>query len=79
MQEIKIQIDEKLVQSFGFSSIEQQIQDFISKLYLKASAQEMLKGIKNIDLENDKKWQVARELAWKQENHRYIKFLGKND
>ena len=52
MQEIKIQLDEKLVQTFGYSTIEQQINEFVSKLYLKISAQEMLKGIQEIDLEN---------------------------
>lgn len=77
MRELKIQIDDKLIQTFGYSTIEQQVQDFINKLYLKISAQEMLKGIQETDLENDEKWQTARELAWKQENHRYIKFLQK--
>jgi hypothetical protein len=75
MRELKIQIDDKLIQTYGYSNIEQQVLDFINKMYLKISAQEMLKGIQEIDLENDEKWQVARELAWKQENHRYIKFL----
>ncbi|MCD4797273.1 MAG: hypothetical protein K8R49_08935 [Candidatus Cloacimonetes bacterium] len=75
MQEIKIQLDDKLIQTFGYSKIEKQIMDFVGKLYLKISAQEMLKGIKDIDLENDEKWQTARELAWKQEGDRYIKFL----
>lgn len=75
MQEIKIQLDDKLIQTFGYSTIEKQIMDFVGKLYLKISAQEMLKGIKDIDLENDEKWQTARELAWKQESSRYVKFL----
>ncbi len=77
MRELKIQIDDKLIQTFGYSTIEQQVHDFINKLYLKISAQEMLKGIQETDLENDEKWQTARELAWKQENHRYIKYLQK--
>jgi hypothetical protein len=75
MKEVKIQIDEKLIQTFGFSVIEEQIQNFVSKLYLKISAQEMLKGIKDIDIENDDKWKNARDLAWKQESYRYIKLL----
>ena len=75
MQELKIQLDDKLVQTFGFATIEQQVADFISKLYLKISAQEMLKGIQEVDLVNDEKWKIARELAWKQESIRYIKFL----
>jgi len=70
MRELKIQIDEKLIQTFGYSIIEQQIQDFVSKLYLKIAAQEMLKDINNIDLENDEKWKVARELAWQQEGNK---------
>jgi len=77
MQEIKIQLDDKLIQTFGYSIIEQQIKDFVNKLYLRISAQEMLKGIQEIDLENDEKWNNARELAWEQENHKYINLLHK--
>ncbi len=77
MQEIKIQLDDKLIQTFGYSIIEQQIKDFVNKLYLRISAQEMLKGIKEIDLENDEKWNNARELAWEQENNKYINLLYK--
>lgn len=77
MQEIKIQLDDKLIQTFGYSIIEQQIKDFVNKLYLRISAQEMLKGIQEIDLENDEKWNNARELAWEQENNKYINLLYK--
>jgi len=77
MQEIKIQLDDKLIQTFGYSIIEQQIKDFVNKLYLRISAQEMLKGIQEIDLENDEKWNNARELAWEQENNKYINLLHK--
>jgi len=69
--------NDKLIQTFGYSIIEQQIKDFVNKLYLRISAQEMLKGIQEIDLENDEKWNNARELAWEQENNKYINLLYK--
>jgi len=28
--------------------------------------------LKTIDLQNDKEWQTARNLAWQQEKHKYI-------
>ncbi len=75
MTELKIQIDDTLIKTYGYSEIEKFVNDFISKLYIKISANEMLKGIQEIDLENDQQWNVARELAWKQESYRYEKFL----
>lgn len=75
MKELTIQLDDKLIQTFGYNTIEQQVTEFINTLYVKISAQEMLKGIQEIDLENDEKWKTARELAWKQESIRYVKFL----
>ncbi len=78
MKELTIQVDDKLIKILGYSTIEQQLQEFVNQLYLKISAREMLKEIQNIDLENDPKWKVARELAWKEENHKYVKVLQEN-
>lgn len=75
MTELKIQIDDTLIKTYGYTEIEKYLNDYISKLYFKIAANEMLKGIQEIDLENDEKWNVARELAWKQESYRYTKFL----
>ncbi len=78
MTELKIQIDDALINTYGSTEIEKYLYDFISKLYVKISANEMLKGMQEIDIENDKQWNVARELAWKQERYRYVKFLPTN-
>ena len=75
MKEITIKLDEQLIQTYGYAEIQEQIKDFVNRLYLKISAQEILKGIQDIELETDAKWQVARELAWKQESKRYTKLL----
>ena len=74
MTELKLQIDDALISTYGYSEIEKSLNDFISKLYLKIAANEMLKGIQEIDLENDDQWKAARDLAWKQENYRYANF-----
>ena len=73
MKEIKIRIDDTLVESFGYHLIENKLQDFVSKLLVKLSAMEMLKDIDNFDLTNDKEWLKARDLAWEQEKNRYLK------
>jgi len=78
MKELTIKVDDKLVKLLGYSTIEQQVQDFTNRLYLKISAQEMLKEIQDIDIENDPKWHIARELAWKQESQKYLKTLQAN-
>ncbi len=75
MTELKVQIDDTLIKTYGYTEIEKYLYDFISKLYVKISADEMLKGLQEIDLENDEKWNVARDLAWKQESYRYAKYL----
>jgi len=75
MTEFKVQVDDKVINTFGYSIVENYLHEFVSKLYLKISAQEMLKEIQKIDLENDNNWQIARDLAWKQESYRFSKFL----
>jgi hypothetical protein len=71
MVEFKIQVEEKYVQSIGYKEIEQYLQEIIQKIHLKISAHEMLKDLQNLDLENDREWQAARELAWKEESYKY--------
>jgi len=78
MTEVKLLIDDNLIKTYGYSEIEKYLNDFISKLYVKISANEMLKGIQEIDLDEDPQWNKARDLAWKQENHRYSKYLSMN-
>jgi len=75
MTELKVQIDDNLINTFGYTEIEKYLNDYISKLYVKISANEMLKELQDIDLVNDEQWQVARDLAWNQESYRYAKFL----
>ncbi|TAE59693.1 MAG: hypothetical protein EAZ89_02260 [Bacteroidetes bacterium] len=72
MVEFKIQLEESLVQTFGYKEVEQYLQDFVKKMLLKAAAQDVLEDLKTIDLQNDKEWQTARHLAWKQERYKYI-------
>jgi len=78
MTEVKLLIDDNLIKTYGYSEIEKYLNDFISKLYVKISANEMLKGLQEIDLDEDQQWNKARDLAWKQENHRYSKYLSMN-
>jgi hypothetical protein len=72
MVEFKIQLEDSFVQTLGHKQIETYLQDFMQKIALRLSAQEVLKDLESIDLENDKEWQMSRNLAWQQENHKYL-------
>lgn len=73
MVEFKVQLEESIVQTWGYQAIEHQLQDLAQKAVLKLAAQDILEDLPSIDLENDKEWQLARDLAWQQEKHKYIK------
>jgi hypothetical protein len=75
MTEFKIKLEDKLVQTIGYSKIEKLLNDYINQIVLKISAQEALKDLKSIDLENDSKWKIAREMAWKEQGYKYHKSL----
>lgn len=72
MIEFKIQLEESLVKTFGQKEIENYLQEFMQKIVLKLAAQDILEDLQSIDLANDKEWQLARNLAWKQEKHKYF-------
>ncbi len=72
MVEFKIQLEEIVVETIGYGAIENQLPDLIQKAVLKLAAQDILKDLSNIDLENDEKWQLSRDLAWQQEKHKYL-------
>ena len=71
MVEFKIQLEDKFVQRLGYSTVESYLQDFKQKMELKFAAQDVLKDLKDIDLENDEQWQLSRNLAWQQELYKY--------
>jgi len=72
MVEFKIQLEESFVQTMGHEQIESYLQEFMKKIIIKLSAQDILKDLESIDLENDKEWQLARNLAWQQEKDKYF-------
>lgn len=72
MVEFKIQLEDSIVQSFGYKQVENYLQDFVKKMLLKAAAQDILDDLNTIDVQNDKEWQTARHLAWQQEKHNYL-------
>lgn len=56
----------------GYTQIETYLQEFMQKAVLKLAAQDILKDLENLDLENDQEWQTSRNLAWQQEKHKYF-------
>ncbi len=72
MVAFKIEIEESLVQQVGYEEVERYLQEFAQQLILKIAAQEARKDLETIDLENDTEWQLARNLAWEEEKHKYL-------
>ncbi len=72
MIEFKVQIEDKLVQAIGYNNVESYLQDFIERLQMKLAAKEMLDDLKDINLENDERWKLAREAAWKDQKDFYL-------
>lgn len=75
MTEFKIKLEDKIVQTIGYGTIEKFLNDYINQIILKISAQDALNELKSIDLENDSKWKIAREQAWKEQGYKYHKSL----
>jgi len=72
MVEFKVQVEESVVQSVGYNKIDKQLNDFMRKIILKIAAQDILNDLKTFDLENDVEWKISRNLAWEQEQHKYV-------
>jgi hypothetical protein len=75
MTEFKIKLEDKIVQTIGYGTIEKFLNDYINQIILKISAQDALNDLKSNDLENDSKWKIAREQAWKEQGYKYHKSL----
>ncbi len=71
MVEFKVQIEDSIVQTLGQQEIEQYLQEFTRNIVLKLAAQDILNELESLDLQNDKEWQLARQLSWEQEKHKY--------
>jgi len=71
MTEFKIQLEDKLVQTIGYGAIEKFLNEYMNQIVLKISAQDALNDLKTINLENDSKWKIARERAWKEQSYKY--------
>ncbi len=72
MVEFKIQLEESFVRRLGYKEIDDYLQNITQEAVIKLAAQDIVKDLQTIDLENDKEWQLSRSLAWQQEKHKYI-------
>ena len=75
MTEFKVQLDDKVVQMLGYDTIENYLKAYINQIVLKISSQDALKDLEGIQLENDERWIIAREGAWKEQGHKYQRNL----
>ncbi|MCB0521072.1 MAG: hypothetical protein H6577_06890 [Lewinellaceae bacterium] len=72
MIEFKIELEEKVVEDFGYANIEKFLKEFATKFQMQLAAKEMLEDFGDIDLNNDGKWKIAREEAWKDQKDFYL-------
>ncbi len=75
MTEFKIQLEDNLVQSIGYSNIEKYLNNYINQIILKMAANEALSDLDSINLKNDDQWKIARNAAWHDEGYKYQKHL----
>lgn len=75
MTEFKVQLDDKLVQTLGYGTIEKYLKAYLNQIILKISSQDVLNDLKDIQLENDPRWSIAREGAWKEQGYKYQRNL----
>ncbi len=71
MVEFKVQLEESFVETLGYQRIEDSLQKLIQSAVLKLAAQDILEDTESAELQNDQEWQLARKLAWQQEEHKY--------
>ena len=69
--QLTITIEESLLNAIGKGEIEKSLQEWLTRLQLKAAAKEIMKDLPEYDLSNDPQWQAARALAWQQEKSKY--------
>ncbi len=69
--QLTITIEESLLNAIGKGEIEKSLQEWLTRLQLKAAAKEILEDLPEYDLSNDPQWQAARALAWQQEKSKY--------
>ncbi len=63
MTEFKVQLDDQVVQALGYKAIEQYLNKHLVRMILKMSSQDLLKDLKEVDLENDEQWKIARVVV----------------
>jgi len=74
MTELKVQIDDSIIQSFGKEMVEQYVQEYITKAILKLAAKEILADLPNIDIDLPK-WNEARNRAWKRSGQYFVNVI----
>lgn len=71
--EFTVTIEPEVIEVLGTDKVTAFLQDAVTRLKLKAAAQEALADLDYFDeLVNDPAWRMARQQAWDQEKHRYI-------
>ncbi len=73
MTEFKVLIDDTVVRQLGRDTIDEQLIVFTRRLQMKAIADDLLPDLEQDDLMNDPAWQLAREQAFRERGHHYLR------
>ena len=74
MTELKVQIDDDIIRSFGKELVEQFVQEYITKAILILAAKEILDDLPSIDID-EQKWKEARKRAWKRNGQYFLNVI----
>lgn len=71
--QITIEVEDSVVESLGYERVKDLLSDSATHLEMKVAALEILKELAENDPVQDPAWKTAREQAWEQEKHKYLR------
>ncbi|QDK78256.1 hypothetical protein EXU85_06450 [Spirosoma sp. KCTC 42546] len=71
--QITIEVEDSVVESLGYERVKDLLSDSATHLEMKVAALEILKELTENDPVQDPDWKAAREQAWEQEKHKYLR------
>jgi len=74
MTELKVQIDDYIIRSFGKETVELFVQEYITKAILKLAAKEILDDLPNTDIDQQK-WKESKKRAWKRSGQYFLNVI----
>ncbi|GAB2601822.1 hypothetical protein [Spirosoma areae] len=71
--QITVEVEDSVIESLGYERVKDLLSDSAAHLEMKVAALEILKELAENDPVHDPAWRTAREQAWEQEKHKYLR------